>query len=193
MHCGGTEYAFKAVRNAGMTSLAVRGNDSVVLITQKKIPDKLLDPSSVTAMFKITDRIGAVLTGMVCDFQAVVQRARDEANNFLYTNGYDIPVHYLANRMADVQQVFTQHAFMRALAVVVIFAAIDDEAGPRKRFFVFFVTSIELLTLTELYRVDPAGYFVSYLYVVRTDICFEQRLVTKHAVLETKNKRQIMY
>jgi 20S proteasome subunit alpha 1 len=138
------EYAFKAVRNAAITSLAVRGNDAVVMITQKKVPDKLLDPTSVTAMYKITPKIGAVLTGMPCDFQAWAQKARDEAANFLYTNGYDIPVHYLANRMADLAQVFTQHAFMRALAVVAILASVDDERGP------------------QLYRVDPAGYYAGY-------------------------------
>ena len=33
------EYAFNAVKNAGFTSLAVRGKDSVVAITQKKVPD----------------------------------------------------------------------------------------------------------------------------------------------------------
>eukprot|EP00475_Leptophrys_vorax_P009889 TRINITY_DN16586_c0_g1_i1.p1 TRINITY_DN16586_c0_g1~~TRINITY_DN16586_c0_g1_i1.p1 ORF type:complete len:228 (-),score=77.17 TRINITY_DN16586_c0_g1_i1:78-761(-) len=138
------EYAFKAVRNGGITSLGVRGKDSVVLITQKKVPDKLLDPTSVTSMYKITDRIGVVVTGMVCDFMSIVQRARDEAVNFFYTNGYEIPVHYLANRMADNQQIFTQHAFMRAFGVVTIFAAFDEEKGP------------------QLFRVDPAGYFAGY-------------------------------
>lgn len=48
-----------------MTSIAVKGKDSAVVITQKKIPDKLLDPSSVTHLHKVTDHIGAVMTGMV--------------------------------------------------------------------------------------------------------------------------------
>jgi 20S proteasome subunit alpha 1 len=65
-YCCVIEYAFKAVRNGGTTSLGVRGKDSVVLITQKKVPDKLLGATSVTSVFKITERIGVVLTGMVC-------------------------------------------------------------------------------------------------------------------------------
>ena len=32
------EYSFNAVKNCGITSLAVRGENSVVAITQKKIP-----------------------------------------------------------------------------------------------------------------------------------------------------------
>ena len=32
------EYSFNAVKNAGFTSIGVRGKDSVVVVTQKKIP-----------------------------------------------------------------------------------------------------------------------------------------------------------
>lgn len=138
------EYAFKAAKNGGFTSLGVRGKDSVVLITQKKVPDKLVDPSSITAMYRITRRIGAVVTGLIADAASLVERARQEAVQFQYENGYEIPVHYLANRMADVQQVYTQHAFMRALGVVTIFCAIDEEKGP------------------QLFRCDPAGFFAGY-------------------------------
>ena len=32
------EYAFKAVKSAGVTSIGVRGKDSVCVVTQKKVP-----------------------------------------------------------------------------------------------------------------------------------------------------------
>ena len=48
-----------------MTSIGVKGKDSAVVITQKKVPDKLLDSASVSHLHKITDNIGAVMTGMV--------------------------------------------------------------------------------------------------------------------------------
>lgn len=32
------EYAFKAVKAVGITSIAVRGKDSVAVVTQKKVP-----------------------------------------------------------------------------------------------------------------------------------------------------------
>ena len=55
------EYAFKAIHQFGMTSIAVRGIDSVVVCSQKKVPDKLIVPESVTNIFTVNDNIGAVL------------------------------------------------------------------------------------------------------------------------------------
>jgi hypothetical protein len=36
------EYAFKAAFSDGLTSVAVRGKDSVCVVTQKKVPDRLI-------------------------------------------------------------------------------------------------------------------------------------------------------
>lgn len=37
-----TEYAFKAVKAAGITSIGVRGKDSVCVVTQKKVPVSII-------------------------------------------------------------------------------------------------------------------------------------------------------
>lgn len=138
-----TEYAFKAIKAGNTTAVGVRGADSVVMVTQKKVVDKLIDPTSVTQMFKVTPTVGACVTGLIADAKAGVQRARQEAANFEYKNGYAIPVSYLAQRMANLAQLWTQQAFMRALGVVTMYAGIDDATGA-----------------PQLYRVDPAGHFL---------------------------------
>ena len=50
----------------------MRGENCVAFVTQKKVVDKLVDPSSVTHMFQITDKIGAVMTGRDSDAKAFI-------------------------------------------------------------------------------------------------------------------------
>lgn len=138
------EYAFKAVKGPGITSVAVRGKDSVVAVTQKKVPDKLIDPSSVTQMFRLSDTHGCVATGIATDTRALVDRTREKALQFRREYAYEIPVAFLAMKVADTNQVYTQHAQMRPYGVTLIILGMDDEVGP------------------QLYKCDPAGYYVGY-------------------------------
>ncbi|PVU86967.1 hypothetical protein BB559_006297 [Furculomyces boomerangus] len=138
------EYAFKAISKDGITSVGIRGNDSVVIAVQKKIPDNLIDPSTVTHLFKITPTIGCVATGLIADAKAQITKARAEAADFRYKYGYEISADLLAKRIANINQVYTQKAFMRPYGVSLMIIGVDVEKGP------------------QLYKVDPAGYFIGY-------------------------------
>jgi 20S proteasome subunit alpha 1 len=56
------EYAFKAINASGATSVAVKGADSAVAVTVKKVPDKLMDASTVTSLHHVTDSVGCLMT-----------------------------------------------------------------------------------------------------------------------------------
>jgi len=164
------EYAFKAIKTSGLTSVGVRGADSCVVLTQRKVPDKLYDPESVTNMYAITPNIGLVMTGIVPDARASVKKLREEAAKFKFNNGYDIPVSYLAKRAADTAQVYTQHANMRPLGIAMIIIGIDVEgekkaaarAAPARPPEPSPSLLVAAPQVPQLFRCDPAGYYVGY-------------------------------
>lgn len=139
------EYAFKAAAaSSGLTGIAVRGADTSVVVTQRKVPDRLVVPSSVSHIWNITAKIGCLASGREADCRAAVQRARYEAADFEYKFGYAIPPSALARRLADVAQVNTQSASMRPLACVMLLVGVDDEKGP------------------QVWKVDPAGHYLPF-------------------------------
>ena len=155
-----TEYAFKTAKTPGITALAIRGKDCVCFVvcielnrralarsdahsphalcfqTQKKVPDKLTDPSSVTNIHKITPSIGMLTTGIHGDARSLVQKARSESAEFKFKYGYDIPAGVLARILADQAQVYTQHAYMRWVMkklpshALTLFGSFDTSGSP---------------------------------------------------------------
>jgi hypothetical protein len=47
----------------------------------------------------------------------MIHRSRQIASDYRSNNGYDIPVAFLAQKVANVAQVYTQHAYMRPYGV----------------------------------------------------------------------------
>eukprot|EP00331_Platyophrya_macrostoma_P022005 CAMPEP_0176440124 /NCGR_PEP_ID=MMETSP0127-20121128/20375_1 /TAXON_ID=938130 /ORGANISM="Platyophrya macrostoma, Strain WH" /LENGTH=249 /DNA_ID=CAMNT_0017824571 /DNA_START=30 /DNA_END=782 /DNA_ORIENTATION=- len=138
------EYAFKAVKTSGLTSVATKGKDIAVVCTEKKVTDLLIDPSSVSNIYNITDTIGALTTGITPDAKAIISRLRMEAADYKFENGHTIPIDILSQRWADLAQLYTQKMFMRPLGVETMLVSIDDERG------------------SQIYKIDPSGHFLGY-------------------------------
>merc|ERR1719478_1376096 len=103
-----------------------------------------MDRDFTTHLYAVAPGIGCVTTGMSADARALIYKAREIASKYKDKNGYEMPVHYLALKVANIGQVYTQHAYMRPFGVNIIFLSIDDEKGP------------------QLFQVDPAGYYAGY-------------------------------
>eukprot|EP00658_Telonema_sp_P-2_P060050 TRINITY_DN49082_c0_g2_i5.p1 TRINITY_DN49082_c0_g2~~TRINITY_DN49082_c0_g2_i5.p1 ORF type:complete len:283 (-),score=56.31 TRINITY_DN49082_c0_g2_i5:290-1138(-) len=138
------EYAMKAVKHTQLTAVAVRGDDSVVVVCQKKVPDKMLDPTHITSLWRLSDNVGCAIIGHVADSRFQAQRMRQEAADFEYKYSYPCPVDALARRMGDVAQIYTQHAYMRPIGTASLMIGIDEEFGP------------------QLWGSDPAGISLGY-------------------------------
>ena len=114
------EYAFNAVKSFGQLIVGMRGNNVSVAISQKKVTDNSIDISSVTSLFRITDHIGCVITGLQSDCITQVDRAREKAVNFKEKFGYEIPISVLARKVADKCQLYTQRAEMRIMGCIMV-------------------------------------------------------------------------
>lgn len=53
------------------------------------------------------------MTGPIPDARNMVARARQEAGEFRYKYGYEMPCDVLAKRMANLSQVYTQRVLFR--------------------------------------------------------------------------------
>jgi len=85
---------------------------------------------------------GTNLTGFCAaagDARWQCTKARQECHEFRHKFAYNVPVSYLARRMGDIAQVYTQHAYMRPIGAATVFCGIDEEVGP------------------QLFTADPSG------------------------------------
>ena len=69
---------------------------------------------------------------------------RQYAGDYRGDYGYEIPVHILADKVAEFAQLYTQQAYMRPLCCITMLFGVDEEKGP------------------QLFKIDPAGYYVGY-------------------------------
>mmetsp|Transcript_34124 Transcript_34124/g.85653 ORF Transcript_34124/g.85653 Transcript_34124/m.85653 type:complete len:236 (+) Transcript_34124:64-771(+) len=130
------EYALQAV-NAGSTTLGIKAKNGVVLATEKKLP-ALIDPTSLSKISSITERIGMAYSGMGPDSRVLVRKARKIAMQYNLYYKDEIPVLQMVQEVASVMQEFTQSGGVRPFGVSLMISGYDD-LGP------------------QLWQVDPSG------------------------------------
>ncbi len=136
------EYAKKTVRQ-GSTAVGVKCKDGVLLVTDKRIIDKLIIPESVEKIFKIDNHIIATAAGIVSDARVLVDRAQLKAQQHKVTYDSPIDVLTIVKDICTLKQLCTQSGGLRPFGVSMLITGIDE-------------------TGAKLYQTDPTGIFFEF-------------------------------
>jgi len=141
------EYAKKTVKQ-GSTAIGMVCSDGVLLVTDKRIIEKLIVPESVEKIFQIDDHIGATASGILSDARVLIERAQLRAQQHMVTYDSPIDVLTIVKDVCSLKQICTQSAGLRPFGVSLLIAGIDEsgavlfETDPTGIFFQFKATVI---------------------------------------------------
>lgn len=136
------EYAREAVKR-GTTTVGMKYKNGVVLIVDKRISSRLIEPQSIDKIFQIDSNIGCATSGLVADARVLVDRARIEAQINKITYGEPMTVDNLVKRLCDFKQTFTQYGGVRPFGTSLLIAGMDENGK-------------------HLYETDPSGALMAY-------------------------------
>ncbi|RLG58544.1 proteasome subunit alpha, partial [Candidatus Geothermarchaeota archaeon] len=136
------EYALETVKR-GTISIGMITSDGVLLAAEEQI-DKFQDENFSRKLFVLDDNIGAALSGYVPDGRVLIDYSREICQNHRLVYDECATVEYVARRISDIKQAFTQQAGVRPFGVSIIFGGVDLDKIPK-----IFVT-------------DPSGSYVKY-------------------------------
>jgi proteasome alpha subunit len=104
----------------------------------------LVEKELVKKIFAIDDHIAAAIAGLTADAHVLVNQARIQAQIHRITYSEAITVEALTRRLANLKQMYTQHAGVRPFGVSLLIAGCDEMLGP------------------QLYMTEPSGSYWGY-------------------------------
>lgn len=136
------EYAKKTVR-LGNTAIGMVCKDGVLLVTDKRIVDKLVVPEAIEKVFQIDDHIMATAAGIISDARVLIERSQIKAQQNRVT--YDSPIDVLSivKDVCNLKQLTTQSGGLRPFGVSLLIAGKDEDG-------------------LKLFETDPTGIFYQY-------------------------------
>jgi proteasome alpha subunit len=140
------EYAKKTVKQ-GSTAIGFVCKDGVLLVTDKRIVDKLIVADAVEKIFQVDDHIIATASGILSDARVLIERAQLKAQQHRVT--YDSPIDTMSivKDIANLKQMCTQSGGLRPFGVSLLIAGIDEDGA-------------------KLFETDPTGIFFQYRAIV---------------------------
>ena len=136
------EYAKKTVR-LGNTAIGMVCKDGVLLVTDKRIVDKLVIPEAIEKIWQIDDHIMATAAGILSDARVLVERAQLKAQQHMVT--YDSPIDILSvvKDICNLKQICTQSGGLRPFGVSLLIGGVDEDG-------------------LKLFETDPTGLFYQF-------------------------------
>ena len=118
------EYAEKTVR-LGSSSIGIACKDGVVIVSDRRINDKLILPESATKVYEIDSHIIASAAGILSDARVLVDRVRIIAQQNRVTYDSPIDVESIIRDIANTKQAFTQYGGARPFGISVMLAGVN--------------------------------------------------------------------
>ncbi len=136
------EYAREAVKR-GTTTVGLKFKGGVVLIVDKRIASRLMEPKSIEKIFRIDEHVGCATSGLVADARILVDQARviTQINRITYDERMGVEA--LVKRICDFKQNYTQYGGVRPFGTALLVAGVDEQGE-------------------HLFETDPSGALVSY-------------------------------
>lgn len=120
------EYAEKTVR-LGSTSIGLVCSDGVVILSDRRIRDKLIAPESANKIFEIDEHVIAAAAGILSDARMLVDDAQVLAQQHRVT--YETPIDPVSviRMIADKKQMFTQYGGSRPFGVSFMLGGVSKQ------------------------------------------------------------------
>lgn len=136
------EYARVAVLR-GTTTAGIKFKDGVILMADKKMTSRLVEPKSIEKISKIDEHVGCATSGLVADARVLVDYARVVSQINRITYNEKIPIELLVKKICDNKQAYTQYGGVRPFGTALLVGGCDDKG-------------------VHLYETDPSGSLTAY-------------------------------
>lgn len=100
------EYAREAVRRGG-TIIAIKCNEGVALVADRRVETPLVDVTSIHKVFQIDEHLWIAIAGLTADGRALVDLARRVAQGNRVTYEEEVPVRVLTEQLTAHMQSVT--------------------------------------------------------------------------------------
>ena len=120
------EYAEKTVR-LGSSSIGLVCKDGVVIVSDRRVNDKLILPESANKVFEIDEHVIASAAGILSDARVLIEKARliSQQNRITYDSPID--VEEVIREIANTKQMFTQYGGARPYGVAIMLSGVDSK------------------------------------------------------------------